>query len=600
MACQVRTPFLYVVASIAFCLVFYHHYLRDGITTATATFSFLQLSPSPTPTSNYAISDTLTAVAVAPAPAPAPSYAITENLPAAAPPNSAIIENLTAVHFVNPPPPLPPSPISTTSILLPGWEVFVIVPRGKYSSDPNGDFCLFDNNEVSPAKYFGRLPFPDRATFICPLPLHARRRLPFKQPLLTKSPMHPPKTNDFSWPLLLQWSHLVYDSLTTNDDVVLFVKGVNIHQGTNRKPRELRCVFGDDASTGVRTSVTTSMQEVFRCPRPQQIAVPPAGGDAEPIKLSLEIVTENKVVPSVAYYTVPPRRLESKKQKSLLCANTMVYNVAKFLREWVIYHSKIGVEKFLLYDNGSDDDLQQVVEDLVKEGFDISTYFWAWPKTQEAGFSHAAIYAKEVCKWIIYIDVDEFVYSPSWDNLSKPSTSLLQSLLARNSSKFGQISINCREFGPSNQRVHPVMGVTQGYHCRRRHHNRHKSIVLLDAIDVSLLNVVHHFRLRRGYKTKRLISDHIVVNHYKYQAWPEFRAKFRRRVSAYVLDWTQKLNPKSHDRAPGLGFSAVEPEGWPQKFCEVHDHGLKDLARKWFGMESGSDSGSGYQMAWQR
>ncbi|KAL2242314.1 glycosyltransferase family 92 protein Os08g0121900 [Sesamum indicum] len=590
MACQVRTPFLYVVASIAFCLVFYHHYLRHAIASSS-----LQLSPSAT--SNYVITHTLTtpSIAVAPAPAPAPSYAIRENLPAAAPPNYAIIDNLTAVHYVNSPPPLPPSPISTTSILLPGWEVFVIVPRRENSSDPNGDFCVFENNEVSPAKYFGRLPFPDRATFICPLPLHARRRLPFKQPLLTKSPMHPPETNGFSWPLLSQWSHLVYDSLTTNDDVVLFVKGVNIHQGTNRKPSELRCVFGDDASNGVRTAVTTSMQEVFRCPRPEQTAVPPVGGEAEPIKVSLEIVTENKVVPSVAYYT-PPRRLESKKGKSLLCANTMVNNVAKFLREWVIYHSKIGVEKFLLYDNGSDDDLQQVVEELVKEGFDIITYFWAWPKTQEAGFSHAAIYAKEVCTWIIYIDVDEFVYRSSWDNLPKPSTSLLQSLLARNSSKLGQLSINCREFGPSEQRVHPVMGVTQGYHCRRRHHNRHKSIVLLDAIDDSLLNVVHHFRLRRGYKTKRFVSNHIVVNHYKYQAWPEFRAKFRRRVSAYVLDWTQKLNPKSHDRAPGLGFSAVEPDGWAQKFCEVHDHGLKDLARKWFGMESGS----GYKMAWQR
>ncbi|KAL0368773.1 UNVERIFIED_CONTAM: Glycosyltransferase family 92 protein [Sesamum calycinum] len=584
MACQVRTPFLYVVASIAFCLVFYHHYPRDAI----ASFSSLQLSTS-TSTSTYAITDALTTTFIAVSPAPAPSYAIRENLPP--PLKYAIIDNLTAVHFENSPPPLPPSPISTTSILLPGWEVFVIVPRGKNSSDPNGDFCVFDNNEVSPTKYFGRLPFPDRATFICPLPLHARRRLPFKQPVLTKSPMHPPETNGFSWPLLLQWSHLVYDSLTTNDDLVLFVKGVNIHQGTNRKPSELRCVFGDDASNGVRTAVTTSMQEVFRCPRPEQTAVP----QAEPIKVSLEIVTENKVVPSVAYYT-PPRRLESKKGKSLLCANTMVYNVAKFLREWVIYHSKIGVEKFLLYDNGSDDDLQQVVEELVKEGFDISTYFWAWPKTQEAGFSHAAIYAKEVCTWIIYIDVDEFVYTPSWANLSKPSTSLLQSLLARNSSRFGQISINCREFGPSEQRVHPVMGVTQGYHCRRRHHNRHKSIVLLDAIDDSLLNVVHHFKLRRGYKTKRFISDHIVVNHYKYQAWPEFRAKFRRRVSAYVLDWTQKLNPKSHDRAPGLGFSAVEPDGWPQKFCEVHDHGLKNLARKWFGLETGS----GYKMAWQR
>ncbi|KAK6138822.1 hypothetical protein DH2020_027434 [Rehmannia glutinosa] len=377
---------------------------------------------------------------------------------------------------------------------------------------------------------------------------------------------------------------MVYDSLTTDDDVVLFVKGVNVRQGINREPREFRCVFGDDTINGVKTAVTTSMQEVFRCKRPELTTV------------SLEIVAENRVVPSVAYYTLP-RKLESNNGKSLLCASTMVYDVAKFLKEWVLYHSKIGVEKFVLYDNGSDDDLQKSVDELVKQGFDINTYFWRWPKTQEAGFSHSAIYAKDVCSWMMYLDVDEFIYSPNWQNFSEPSKSLLHPLILSNSSKLGQISINCHEFGPSDQKEHPIMGVIQGYNCRRMYENRHKSIVLLDAIDDSLLNVIHHFYLRPGYKTKKLSTNSMVVNHYKYQAWPEFKAKFRRRVSAYVLDWTQKLNPRSNDRTPGLGFAPVEPRGWAHKFCEVRDNMLKDLTLRWFGI---SESNSALKMAWQR
>ncbi|KAL2529727.1 hypothetical protein Fot_22328 [Forsythia ovata] len=558
MARKVRTAFLYI-GTFIFCATLYHHFLHDGAT-------IYHLSPSPTFHFTSAANN-----------------AIHENLTANTPPHVAhlVTPSLVASRSV-----------STTSILLPDWEVLVVVSLEDtqlLESDSSDYVCLFNTIEVSPAKYAGVLPFPNRATFKCVLPVRVRRKQPFKQPLLKKLLENEPEKNSTP-PVLLRWNHLVYDSLTTDSDVILFVKGVNNRQGINREQKELRCVFGDDVINGVKTSVTASMQEVFRCQRPEPTAVSAVSGR---IKVSLEIVSENRMVPSVAYYT-PARSLEKGPQKSLLCACTMVYNVAKFLKEWILYHSKIGVEKFLLYDNGSDDDLAEVVEELVKEGFDVKTYIWFWPKTQEAGFSHSSVYAKSACTWMIFIDVDEFVYSPFWHDSIYPSKSMLQSLilpekLVSTKSNLGQVSIGCHEFGPSNQKRHPKMGVTQGYNCRRKYENRHKSITLLSAIDDSLLNVIHHFGLKPGCKTRKLSTKDMVVNHYKYQAWPEFKAKFRRRVSAYVLDWTQKVNPKSKDRTPGLGFVPTEPKGWPQKFCEVHDNELKELTWKWFGIKSRED-----------
>jgi hypothetical protein len=61
------------------------------------------------------------------------------------------------------------------------------------------------------------------------------------------------------------------------------------------------------------------------------------------------------------------------------------------------------------------------------------------------------------------------------------------------------------------------------------------------------------------------------------------------------VDWTKGLNPLSKDRAPGLGFEAVEPSGWEHKFCEVQDDRLKLLAQRWF--EKQTMAGS--KMAWQ-
>ncbi|KAH7846519.1 hypothetical protein Vadar_014892 [Vaccinium darrowii] len=489
--------------------------------------------------------------------------------------------------------------ISTVSVLLPAWEILVILmPENPIPLDyDTGQYiCLFPNNDTSPARPSGILRFPYRATFKCDLPERLRRRLPFPPPVLTTSKDNPPEKNT-SAPQLLRWNFLVYESLSTENDVILFVKGLNNRQGVNRTPNEFRCVFGD-AVNGIRTAVTSSIQEVFRCRLPEGNAV--SSSDDKPIKISLEIPGQNLAVPSVAYY-IRSRKVAPEQPKLLLCACTMVYNAAKYLKEWVVYHSEIGIEKFILYDNGSDDDLERVVAEVVDQGYNVSTSFWLWPKTQEAGFSHCAVNAKGSCTWMVYIDIDEFIYSPSWLNSSKPSDQMLKSLLPKKTSSnnqiggVGEVMINCYEFGPSNQKSHPVNGVMQGYNCRRKEENRHKSIVLLDAIDESLLNVIHHFQLKDGYKMKKVELQHAVVNHYKFQAWSEFKTKFRRRVSAYVVDWMQAINLESKDRTPGLGYAPVEPQGWLEKFCEVYDNRLKDLTRRWFGTESES----GYLMAWQ-
>ncbi|XP_021600933.1 glycosyltransferase family 92 protein RCOM_0530710 [Manihot esculenta] len=504
--------------------------------------------------------------------------------------------------------------IHTQSVLLPDWQVLVIVsPETDSQLLSCGNFiCVYPNNATAPATFSGILPSTNQTTFKCLLPRSTRRRLPFAAPILSDKESPVPWLYSPPQQELIRWTYLVYESFSTEDDVVLFVKGLNNRQGLNRSPREFKCVFfveeaNNDSGT-VKTTVTSSIQEVFRCGHPDLTAfgsIDEHDHDHNPIKLKLSVeettaTGAKKVVPSVAYYT--PRRKRAKSQpKSLLCASTMVYNVGKFLREWIMYHSKIGVEKFILYDNDSDDDLISIVKNLNEEGYNVETLLWLWPKTQEAGFSHAALYAKDSCKWMIYIDIDEFIFAPSWDNSSQPSDQMLKSLLPPSSTSrrhmIGEVWIMCNEFGPSNQRSHPAEGVIQGYTCRRRLENRHKSIVLLEAIDDSLLNVIHHFSLNKCYRMKQLSLEVAVVNHYKYQAWAEFKAKFRRRVSAYVVDWMSSLNPLSKDRTPGLGYEAVEPRGWENKFCEVRDDRLKMLTRRWFGKQMGSRGT--YRMAWQ-
>ncbi|KAI4320151.1 hypothetical protein MLD38_033658 [Melastoma candidum] len=110
-----------------------------------------------------------------------------------------------------------------------------------------------------------------------------------------------------------------------------------------------------------------------------------------------------------------------------------------------------------------------------------------------------------------------------------------------------------------------------------------ESIVRPEALNTTLINVVHHFlRLKQGFDFVDVDRGMMVINHYKYQVWEVFKEKFYRRVATYVPDWKDRQNVGSKDRAPGLGTKAVEPPDWSTRFCEVNDTGLRDRVLRLF------------------
>lgn len=442
----------------------------------------------------------------------------------------------------------------------------------------------------------------------------------------------------------LQWSagNVVYESFPTETDVVVFVHGIDHTRGAHlpvlakhERLMQFQCVYGGY----FETHVTAQAQEVFRCPHPPVNVVHQFAGK----KISIRF--EGKVLPSVAYYNPhgelsPPERETTVNRKLMLaasegasvpkhhvCSCTMIYNGAKFLKEWVYYNSHLGVEKFFLYDNNSEDDLDEVLAALGRGGFEIQKLAWPWVKTQEAGFSHCSLVARNECKWMLFTDIDEFFFpskrflnasSEQEHEVAEVPTGIIApqaGILPRteNSSilagfieaattghdlknKVGQISTFCHNFGPSGWTVSPPQGVTQGYTCRLKKTERHKSIVLLSSIHNSLENVIHHFSLKRGYGRKLIRPGTAVINHYKFQAWDEFKTKFHRRAATYVADWTEDRNHASKDRVPDLGTKAIKPADWESRYCEVQDFRLRNYTQLIFGSY---DRGNTLHLPWE-
>lgn len=399
------------------------------------------------------------------------------------------------------------------------------------------------------------------------------------------------------------WDMMAYDAALDGNTAVVFVKGLNLRPDRESNPTQFSCHFGlgnweRNEKFVLTTRAITVAQEVVRCSLPRSIRKNP--NKAQGIRVTVGVApyihghihskasTDHVILPSIAKLPNSNNNLESKNwgRKHELCVCTMVWNQASALREWVKYHSWLGVERWFVYDNNSDDGIKETIEELELENYNVSRHTWPWIKTQEAGFSHCALRAREECNWVGFFDVDEFFYFPfpthnrrGISKLNFPGQNSLRTLVTNFSSAttIGEIRTACHSFGPSGLSTPPPQGVTVGYTCRLQSPERHKSIVRLDALDTTLLNVVHHFHLKKGFRYLNLIQSTAVINHYKYQVWEVFRAKFYRRVATYVADWHENQNEGSKDRAPGLGTEAIEPPNWPLQFCEVWDTGLRDF-----------------------
>ncbi|XP_029127431.1 glycosyltransferase family 92 protein RCOM_0530710 [Cajanus cajan] len=407
------------------------------------------------------------------------------------------------------------------------------------------------------------------------------------------------------------WDRVAYEATLDGNTVVVFVKGLNLRPHKISDPTRIRCHFGlksfhKDNAFLLTTRAVSVAQEIVRCMLPQSIRNNP--DKARGIWVTVSNLGGNvrhpvrALVPSVARVSSPGggRVQRRNRGKYELCVCTMVWNQASALKEWVMYHAWLGVERWFIYDNNSDDDIEKVVQDLDLQGFNVSRKVWPWIKTQEAGFSHCALRAREECKWVGFFDVDEFFYFPGEFHQSLgegvPGENYLRSVVANFSSSrsIAEIRTACHSFGPSGLNSPPKQGVTLGYTCRLQSPERHKSIVRPDLLDISLLNVVHHFQLREGFRYHNMPEGTGIINHYKYQVWETFKAKFFRRVATYVVDWQEDQNKGSKDRAPGLGTEAIEPPNWRLQFCEVWDTGLKDFLLSYF-----PDPATG-MMPWER
>jgi len=217
-----------------------------------------------------------------------------------------------------------------------------------------------------------------------------------------------------------------------------------------------------------------------------------------------------------------------------VCA--MYRDQAEYLSEWIEFHRLVGAERFFLYDNLSRDDHRKVLEPYIEQGI-VTLNDWPKPffpvkEGMIKAYEHCLEEYGASSRWIAFIDIDEFLFSP---------TGRLVSELLVDYERWPAVAVNWAMFGTSGHRSKPPGLVIENYLQRTNRagiSRAFKSIV--DPSRVARTGNPHFFRYREGWavdengeplkfsggKTESVSFSKLRINHYWSKSEEECRKKF--------------------------------------------------------------------------
>ena len=229
-----------------------------------------------------------------------------------------------------------------------------------------------------------------------------------------------------------------------------------------------------------------------------------------------------------------------------LSACAVYRNEGPYLREWVAFHRLVGVERFYLYNNRSEEDgHREALAPYVEEGV-VVTHDWpdclpphivTSEAAQTAVYEHCIQHHGHESRWIAFLDLDEFLFSP----LGKPVSDVMTEY-----ESWPGVGVNWAVFGSSGHRTKPEGPVIENFvRCTEAvGYNRHIKCVI-DPRRVQNFCLAHFFIFRgdprvvvdenhqpvtgpRYSMTDDVSFARLRINHYSTKSEEELRRKLTR------------------------------------------------------------------------
>lgn len=205
-------------------------------------------------------------------------------------------------------------------------------------------------------------------------------------------------------------------------------------------------------------------------------------------------------------------------------------NEGPYFREWIEFHRLVGVERFFLYNNESEDEHREVLAPYIHEGI-VTVYDWPFHPGEGKAYDHCVATHRNDSRWIAFLDLDEFLFSPTGLRLPE---------VLADYEKWAGVGVNRATYGTSGHLEKPDGLVIESYvwcgHDDNRHNRKIKNIV--DPTRVVGYGDPHHFLYSDGFVvdenhvrlasalTDKASFSRLRINHYWTRSMAEFRKKF--------------------------------------------------------------------------
>lgn len=133
-------------------------------------------------------------------------------------------------------------------------------------------------------------------------------------------------------------------------------------------------------------------------------------------------------------------------------------NEAPYIVEWIEFHKLVGVTKFYIFDNESNDSLRDILDDYIKSG-EVVYQLIAGKKQQLVAYNIAIEKYKNESKFMAFLDLDEYLAPGVY---GKDMINTINSIYESNTNAGG-IGVRWRIFGSSGHEKKPKDLVLESY-----------------------------------------------------------------------------------------------------------------------------------------
>ena len=246
---------------------------------------------------------------------------------------------------------------------------------------------------------------------------------------------------------------------------------------------------------------------------------------------------------------------------SYLAACAIFRNEAPYLREWIEFHRQVGAERFFLYDNASTDDAAEALAPYVAEGI-ATVHDWPDVPGQITAYQHCLDNHGDQARWIAFLDLDEFLFSPTLSPVSQ---------VLEDFERHPGVMVNRLNYGSSGHKQRPEGLVIENYLHRlpdEDDNSRHAKSVVQPARTTGPRGLNPHcFVYDEGWAVN---EEGKPIDHQPF-GFVDMISFERLRINHYIIKSEEQWEAKRNAPTPNSGRLRGLPPERPERYSVEDD-----------------------------